>query len=97
MRGARGEDLPKLFQKILTLPDHATPETMNTKQKLGRVLMFFVVCWFCLWCTIGLLLAIGGSGGSPDILLGNITKIVTFLSVVITVIRLPKLLTKRDK
>lgn len=69
----------------------------RTEEAMKRVFGFFVVCWFCLWCSLGLLLAIASSGGSPDILLVNITKIVTFLSVVITAIRLPKLLRKQDK
>jgi len=99
MCGPRGKDLPKLFQTILTLAplDHAAPKSMSTKQKLRNIVIFFVGCWFCLWCSLGLLLAIASSGGSPDILLGNITKIVTFLSVVITVMRLPKLVKKQDK
>ncbi|MDR3490712.1 MAG: topoisomerase C-terminal repeat-containing protein [Gammaproteobacteria bacterium] len=70
------------------------------KQKFNKILIFFIGCWFCLWCTLGLLLAVLSNGvgatGHADIFFANVTKLITFISAVLTAFRMPKLLRKTD-
>jgi hypothetical protein len=62
-----------------------------TKTKIIRALIFFIGCWFCLWCTLGIYLAWHSSGNHPDTDLATIAKIITFISVIVTLFRIPKL------
>jgi hypothetical protein len=61
------------------------------KAKTIGALIFFIGCWFCLWCTLGLFLAWFGRGNHPDTDLATIAKIITFISVIVTLFRIPKI------
>jgi hypothetical protein len=61
------------------------------KAKIIGALIFFIGCWFCLWCTLGAYLAWHSSGNHPDTDLATIAKIITFISVIVTLFRLPKI------
>jgi hypothetical protein len=86
---------PKLPATAHPVPDKAeyagaAPQfTSSTKKTtLTGALLFFIGCWFLLWCMLGLYLAANTSGSQPDTDLGTIAEIITFISVVATVIKL---------
>src|SRR5690242_10451085 len=62
------------------------------KHNIAKVLVFFCGCWFCVWCTLGLILAAHSPPEDSNFIWWRIVKIVTTISIIITGFRIPKIL-----
>lgn len=76
---------------VVETPTFAKNTRPLMKAKIIGALIFFIECWFLLWCTLGVYLAWHGSGNHPDTDLATIAKIITFISVIVTLFRIPKI------